>query len=125
MVDMNSIIARNIQTLLKNQNKKQIDLAEALNTNKQTVNKMLNGTRMINATELNAIARYLGVKMEELTRLTSNNVDTNIVHVFMGKVQSEQAKQALQVADELSDMILFHKKVRENGTALMAAWEDD
>ena len=38
---------------------------------------------------------------------------------------TEQAKQALQVADELSDMILFHKKVRENGTALMAVWEDD
>ena len=125
MVDMNTVIAGNILSLLKKQNKKQTDLANALRTNKQTVNKMLNGTRMINAVELKSIAEYLGVKMEELTKIPSIHADTNIVHVFMGKVQSEQAKQALVIADELSDMILFHKKVRENGEAMMTAWEDD
>lgn len=125
MVDMNTVIAGNILSLLKKQNKKQTDLANALRTKKQTVNKMLNGTRMINAVELKSIAEYLGVKMEELTKIPSIHVDTNIVHVFMGKVQSEQAKQALVIADELSDMILFHKKVRENGEAMMIAWEDD
>ena len=125
MVDMNTVIAGNILSLLKKQNKKQTDLASALRTNKQTVNKMLNGTRMINAVELKSIAEYLGVKMEELTKIPSIHADTNIVHVFMGKVQSEQAKQALVIADELSDMILFHKKVRENGEAMMIAWEDD
>jgi len=125
MVDMNSMIAGNILALLKDRNKKQTDLADALGTTKQTVNKMLNGTRMINAVELNDIAKYLGVKMEELTRIAPERADTNVVHAFMGKVQSEQAKQALQIADELSDMILFHKKVRENGNAMMAAWEDD
>lgn len=122
---MNTVIAGNILSLLKKQNKKQTDLANALRTNKQTVNKMLNGTRMINAVELKSIAEYLGVKMEELTKIPSIHADTNIVHVFMGKVQSEQAKQALVIADELSDMILFHKKVRENGEAMMIAWEDD
>lgn len=125
MVDMNTVIAGNILSLLKKQNKKQTDLANALRTNKQTVNKMLNGTRMINAVELKSIAEYLGVKMEELTKIPSIHADTNIVHVFMGNVQSEQAKQALVIADELSDMILFHKKVRENGEAMMIAWEDD
>lgn len=125
MVDMNTMIADNILALLKKQNKKQTDLADALGTNKQTVNKMLNGTRMINAVELKSIADYFGVKMEELTRISSEQVDMNVVHVFMGKVQSEQAKQALQIADELSDMILFHKKVRENGNSMMVAWEDD
>ena len=125
MVDMNTVIAGNILSMLKKQNKKQTDLANALRTNKQTVNKMLNGTRMINAVELKSIAEYLGVKMEELTKIPSIHADTNIVHVFMGKVQSEQAKQALVIADELSDMILFHKKDRENGEAMMIAWEDD
>ena len=125
MVDMNTVIAGNILSMLKKQNKKQTDLANALRTNKQTVNKMPNGTRMINAVELKSIAEYLGVKMEELTKIPSIHADTNIVHVFMGKVQSEQAKQALVIADELSDMILFHKKVRENGEAMMIAWEDD
>ncbi len=125
MIDMNAMIAGNILALLKKQNKKQINLADALGTNKQTVSKMLNGTRMIHAVELKSIAEYLGVKMEELTRISSRNEDINVVHAFMGKVQSEQAKRALEIADELSDMILFHKKVRENGNAMMAVWEDD
>lgn len=125
MIDINTIIAGNIFVLLKKQNKKQTDLADALGTTKQTVNKMLNGTRMINAAELKSIADYLGVKMEELTRISAVQTDTDVVHVFMGKVQSEQAKRALEIADELSDMILFHKKVRENGNAVMTAWEDN
>ena len=120
MVDMNTMIAGNILALLKRQNKKQ-----TLGTNKQTVNKMLNGTRTINAVELKSIAEYLGVKMEELTKISSGYADADAVHAFMGKVRSEQAKQALWIADELSDMILFHKKVRENGNTMMIAWEDD
>ena len=125
MVDMNMMIAGNILALLKKQNKKQTDLAEALGTNKQTVNKMLNGSRMINAVELKSIAEYLGVRMEELTRITPGHIDTDIVRAFMGKVQSKEARDALMIADGLSDMILFHKRVRENGDAMMMPWEDD
>lgn len=123
MVDMNAMIASNILAILKRQNKKQIDLAEALQTNKQTVSKMLNGTRMINAIELKQIADFLGVKMEELTKIQGSTVDTDIVHAFMGKVESEQAKNTLKIADTLSDMILFHSRVRENGAAMMEAWD--
>ena len=125
MVDMNNVIAENIAGFIKKQNKKQTDLADALGTNKQTVNKMLNGSRMINAVELKSIAKYLGVKMEDLTKITAEYIDTNVVHAFMGKVQSEQAKQALVTADEISDMIIFHKKVRENGKSMMRAWEEE
>lgn len=123
MIDMNAMIASNILAILKQQNKKQIDLAEALQTNKQTVSKMLNGTRMINAVELKQIADFLGVKMEELTKIPDNTVDTDIVHAFMGKVESEQARHALKIADALSDMILFHRRVRENGVKMMEVWD--
>ena len=61
--------------------------------------------------------------MEELTKICQDSIDTDTVHAFMGKVDSEQAKEALQIADRLSDMILFHRKVRENGTAMMEFWE--
>lgn len=125
MADMNTLIANNILEILKKQNKKQTELAKALGINKQTVNKMLNGTRLINAVELKNIADYLDVKMEKLTKIPAMNADTNIAHAFMGKVQSDRAKHALQLADELSDMILFHKTVRENGNAMMTVWEDD
>jgi hypothetical protein len=80
---------------------------------------------MINAIELKSISDYLGVKMEELTKISSGREDTNIVHAFMGKVQSEEARRALKLADELSDMIIFHKRVRENGNTMMQPWEDD
>lgn len=125
MTDMNMVIANNILACLKKQNVKQIDMAEALGTNKQTVNKMLNGSRIINAMELKKISDFLGVKMEELTRLSEDSADINIVHAFMGKVASKQAKNALTIADKLSDMILFHRRVRENGTAMMEAWEEN
>lgn len=124
MLDANSMIATNIVEILKKQNKKQIDLANALETNKQTISKMLNGSRMINAIELKQIANYLGVKMEELTKIPENPCNTDIIHAFMGKVDSEEAKEALRIADRLSDMILFHEKVRENGTAMSEPWED-
>lgn len=65
MVDMSVIIVGNILAILKKQNKKQIDLAETLQTNKQTVSKMFNGARMINAIELKQIADFLVIKMEE------------------------------------------------------------
>lgn len=125
MIDLNRIISNNITNCLKMQNKKQTDLADGIGTTKQTVNKMLNGSRMINAVELRKIADFLGVKMDELTRMPDDLQEENVVHVFMGKVTSGQAKEALMIADKLSDMILFHRRVRENGTVMMQAWEDD
>lgn len=123
MSDINMMIARNIFTILKKQKKKQVELAEALETNKQTVSRMLNGARMINAIELKQIADFLGVRMEELTKILENMPDTDIIHVFMGKVDSEQAKNALEIADKLSDMIIFHSKVKENGMAMMEGYD--
>ena len=123
MIDYNMVIASNIVKILKQQNKKQIDLASALNTNKQTVSKMLNGTRVISAFELKCIAEFLGVKMERLTHIDGIVEDTDIACAFMGKVNSAEAKKALMLADALSDMILFHKRVRENGETMMEEWD--
>lgn len=125
MVDMNTVIANNIIKYLKKQNKKQTDMAEGIGTTKQTVNKMLNGLRMINAIELKRIADFLDVKMEELTRMPETVQEENVVHAFMGKVASQQAKEALAIADRLSDLILFHSRVRENGALMMEDWGDD
>lgn len=125
MADMNMVIANNILNCLKKQNKKQTDMAEGIGTTKQTVNKMLNGSRMIHAIELKMIADFLGVKMEELTKMPEVMPEENVIHAFMGKVASQQAKDALALADKLSDMILFHSRVRENGSLMMKAWRDD
>ena len=125
MVDMNMVIANNILNCLKKQNKKQTDMAEGIGTTKQTVNKMLNGSRMINAIELKKIADFLGVKMDELTQMPEVLPEENVIHAFMGKVASQQEKDALTIADKLSDMILFHSRVRENGTLMMKGWGEE
>ena len=124
MIDMNVIIANNIITIMKKQNKKQIDLAKNIGISKQCVSKMLNGSRTINAIELNRIATFLNVSMDTLANIPNVINENNIVHAFMGRVASKEAKQALEIADKLSDMILFHKKIRDNGVKSMRAWEE-
>lgn len=123
MIDMKNVIAQNILKLLKSQNKKQTELAEAIGTNKQTINKILNGSRMINAIELKDIAEFFEVKMEDLTRIPKVYNDKDITYVFMGKITSEQGKEALKHANDLSNLIIFHKKVRSNGTAMSEKWD--
>lgn len=52
MLDVNMIIANNIQVDLEKENKKQVDLAEGIGVSKQTMSKIMNGARAINAIEL-------------------------------------------------------------------------
>ena len=56
MLDVNMIIANNIQAELKKENKKQVELAEGIGVSKQTMSKMMNGVRVINAIELHKIS---------------------------------------------------------------------
>lgn len=124
MLDMNLVIANNILMRLKEQNKKQVDLADGIGISKQIVSKMLNGSRAINAIELRKIAEYLGVTMDTLAKLPEVPQENNVIHAFMGRVTSEGGKNALAIADKISDMILFHSKVRANGTQMMQPWEE-
>lgn len=123
MLDMNLVIANNILAHLRDQNKKQVDLADGIGISKQTVSKMLNGSRAINAIELKKVAEYLGVTMDTLAKLPEAPQENNIIHAFMGRVASDGGKKALTIADKLSDMILFHSRVRANGTQMMLPWE--
>lgn len=124
MFDMNLVIANNILMCLKKQSKKQIDLADGIGSSKQIVSKMLNGSRTINAIELRKIAEYLGVSMDMLAKLPEAPQENNVVHAFMGLVTSDGGRKALLTADKLSDMILFHARVRANGTQMMQPWEE-
>lgn len=119
MMDINMIIAGNILTMLKKQGKKQVDLANEIGVSKQVMSKMLNGGRTISAAELKQISRFLRVSMEQLMEMPEYSADTDIIHAFMGKVKSDKAKEALKIADEVSDLILFHQRVKENGTMMM------
>lgn len=124
MVDMNVVIANNVSMSLEKQNRKQVELADYLEVSRQTVNKMLSGARTINAGELRMIADFLGTSMEELTTIPQNYEETDVFRVFMGKVGTEEAQQALNDIDKVIELILFHDMVRKNGVEMREEWTD-
>lgn len=123
MVDINVVVANNIVDQMKKTNTKQIDLANAIGVTKQIMSKMLNGSRMINIVELHKIADYFHVRMDDLMEATAASCDGNVVKAFMGKVNSDAAREALYTVDELADMIVFHANVRENAKIMSETWE--
>ena len=124
MVDMNTVIGVNINTCLMKRNRKQTELADYLEGSRQTVNKMISGIRGVNAAELRKIAEFCGVSMEMLTTVPDNYQEMDALHVFMGQVKTEAARDAIRDIDTMIDLILFHSEVRENGQVMMEEWEE-
>jgi transcriptional regulator with XRE-family HTH domain len=123
MVNMNEIISNNIINIMKQNGKKQIDLAGYLGVSKQIISKMLSGVRVINAVELQKIAEFLGVSMESLVKIPQVIPEANVVKAFMGRVESTEAKEGLKIADEIADMICFYARTRENAEKMLQPWE--
>ena len=123
MVNMNEIISRNIMNIMKQNEKKQIELAGFLGVSKQVISKMLSGARTINAAELQKIAEFLNVSMESLVKISVVIPETNTVKAFMGRVESQEAKDGLKIADEIADMICFYARTCENTDEMMQPWE--
>ena len=123
-MDINMIIANNILDLLKKQDKKQMDLARGIGVSKQTMSKMLNGGRSINAIELKRIADFLETSMDSIMTIPEKAEKMDVIHTFMGKVETAEAIEALKVADKVSDMIVFHRRVRNNGIKMSQSVEN-
>ena len=123
MVDINVVVANNIMDQMKKHNTKQIELANAIGVTKQIMSKMLNGSRLISVAELHRIADYYHVQTDDLMRESVESYNTNVVRAFMGKVNSDAARNALRTADELADLIIFHANVRENAKEMSETWE--
>lgn len=123
MINMNEIISNNIMNIMKQNDKKQVDLAGYLGVSKQVISKMLSGARMINAIELQKIAEFLGVSMESLVKVPQVIPETNTVKAFMGRVESKEAKDGLEIADEIANLICFYARTHENAEEMMQPWE--
>ena len=123
MVSVNEIISNNIMNIMKQNDKKQIDLAGYLGVSKQVTRKMLSGARMIHAIELQKIAEFLDVSMESLVRVPKEISETDTVKAFMGRVESQEAKDGLAIADEIADLICFYARTHENAMEMMQPWE--
>ena len=122
-MDVNRIIANNIQAELEKRNIKPVDLAKEIGISKQTMNKMMDGIRTINAVELHKIAEYLHVSMDCLMKMPEKPIDTNVIQSIMARVKTKEARKGIQLADRLSDMILFHTRVLENGKRMEQSWD--
>lgn len=123
MVDVNIVIANNIMDQMKIHNTKQIDLANAIHVSKQIMSKMLNGSRLISVAELHKIADYFHITMDDLLKNSAEPAEGDVMRAFMGKVGSEEAREALRTADKLADMIIFHANARENAKVMSEKWE--
>ena len=124
MMDVNLMIANNILAIMKTQGKKQVELADGIGVSRATVSKMLNGSRSINAIEMKKIAEFLNSSMDAIMRIPQTPIEMDAIHAFMGKVETEEAREALKVADKVSDLIVFHSRVRKNGMNMMNPVEE-
>ena len=124
MIKASEIISNNIMNMMKQNGKKQIDLADYLGVSKQVISKMLTGGRMINAIELQKISEFLGTSMENLVKRPATIPETNAIKAFMGKVESQEARDGLKIADEIANLICFYAHTRENAEEMMKPWED-
>ena len=124
MMDVNLMIANNILAIMKKQGKKQVELADGIGVSRATVSKMLNGSRSINAIEMKKIADFLNSSMDAIMRIPEAPIEMDAIHAFMGKVETEEAREALKVADKVSDLIVFHTRVRKNGMNMMNPVEE-
>ena len=109
MTNQDLIIASNIVAVLKDKRIKQSQLAESLNLPRQTINKMLNGSRGINASELKSISIIIDTSMDNLCKIPDTNLETNVFRQFVDQVDEEDAKQTILIADELINMLIFHR----------------
>lgn len=115
---------KRIQQYLKKMNRTQTDLANYIGVSKQTMSKMLSGARMINANEIKQIADFFEVKIDELFNSEKKNEQTSGAYALMGKVESEQAKEAIEIVDKIADLIIFHKNARNNFEEMNTPWDD-
>ncbi len=121
MEDINDIVVKNITREMRKHNTKQVELAEAIGVTKQIMSKMLNGTRLITISELKKIASYFSVTTDALTH--ENPAVTDVIRVFLGKVETEAAREALKTSDEIADLIIFYAEARANAAEMMTPWE--
>ena len=111
MIDIEKTIAYNILKELKKQNKTKEEMATFLNTSIEDVNKILNGSKFINRFELHDILKFLNITSVELLTVPEDYSEDNLYKLYAGRLD----KKTIEFLDELSDEILFHNKVYENG----------
>lgn len=55
--------------------------------------------------------------------LAQEKHEKEVIESLKSKVISPESKEAIQIASELADMIIFHTRVKENAKNMAVPWE--
>ena len=116
MLKIDEIIAHNVENILEQKKMKQNELADAMKISRSTMREIMDGGKVITPTLQNKIAKALSVKVKDLLSMDSyNDISQNVIPVLIGQVYTENAKNAINTADKLSEYILFYRNAVDNG----------
>lgn len=127
MEDLNEVVGRKIQNRLEELNMTQADLARELDISRQVVNKIVNGRKNITFNEASKIAKKLGMDVNKLADCKTDEFEeqkNEPILAFMGEVDSKEAKQGLEKARDVMELIIFHKDVNDSKADMFKDMEE-
>lgn len=113
MMDMDKVVALNINEGLRNKNLKQTELASYLHISPQIVSKILSGVRSVSAFELKKISTFLDLPMDSFFENKSFSQNNIISRMFMGRITTNGGQKALELTDELINIYLENYKFQK------------
>lgn len=99
-------VGKKIEMYLKDRNMTQQLLATELGISKQVLNKIIQGKKAINISEITRIAEKLQVSLDELLQLDNHTI-AEPTFSFMGKIKNQSTKDKVLLLKEAIDEILF------------------
>ena len=111
----NSTVGKRIQECLDKKGWSQSRLADELDVSRQVVNKIIHGRKNITLEEVKLIADKLEINLEELVEQSEEeDKEMDPMIAFMGEVDSQEAKDGLDKAKKIMDLIIFHRDINES-----------
>ena len=49
----------------------------------------------------------------------------NSIRALLARARTKEAREGIQLADEVSDMILFHTRIYNNGRKMEQPWDEE
>lgn len=99
-------LIENIRDTMRRKNKKQVHIARRLQLQRQTVHKMLNGSRTITAIELKEIADFLEVSADALLAVPQREEEKDILQSLAEQAATLEAAEQIQAVDTIIDLYL-------------------
>lgn len=100
------IVGKNISEVLANKDMTQQALADRLSISRQVVNKIVQGQKAINVSEITKIAAVLNVSIDTLLN-DSSVLASEPTFSFMGKINNPNTKEKILLIKEAIDELLF------------------